>query len=216
MLSLLWKKLNSAPAEFKPCTVNCLKAFTYTCPKYLDKAKRVNHDKIAHYKCLNRVYTVFHPIKMFKICSNFMVDIAITLCIIMKLEIQAWDDLLCIWRGCRLKWFTLPCPLLLQKQALMRCCICVWQIIHFQVYVWRVECVDSIFWGLFDFYSKTCLKQPLKRKDWFSIQIISKCRSKVLENAPREHSAILLTCIKLPFVFKTFVLPFLSGRLRQV
>ena len=29
---------------------------------------------------------------------------------------------------------------------------------------------------------------------------------KVLQNAPREHSAILLTFIKLPFVFKTFVL----------
>ena len=27
-----------------------------------------------------------------------------------------------------------------------------------------------------------------------------------MQNAPREHSAILLTCIKLPSVFKTFVL----------
>ena len=35
--------------------------------------------------------------------------------------------------------------------------------------------------------------------------IIAKCRSKVLQNAPREHSAILLTFIKLPLVFKTFV-----------
>ena len=32
------------------------------------------------------------------------------------------------------------------------------------------------------------------------------CRSKVLQNAPREHSAILLTFIKLPFVIKIFVL----------
>ena len=38
----------------------------------------------------------------------------------------------------------------------------------------------------------------------------------MLQNAPREHSAILLTFIKLPFVFKTFVLSTLSGRLRQV
>ena len=30
--------------------------------------------------------------------------------------------------------------------------------------------------------------------------------SKVLQNAPREHSAMLSTFIKLPFVFKTFVL----------
>ena len=29
---------------------------------------------------------------------------------------------------------------------------------------------------------------------------------KVLQNAPREHSAILSTCIKLPSLFKIFVL----------
>ena len=29
---------------------------------------------------------------------------------------------------------------------------------------------------------------------------------KVLQNSPREHSAILLTFIKLPYVLKTFVL----------
>ena len=59
-----------------------------------------------------------------------------------------------------------------------------------------------------DTYSKTCVKGPLKKKtkNWFSKPIITKCRSKVLQNAPREHSAILLTFIKLPFVFKTFVL----------
>ena len=34
----------------------------------------------------------------------------------------------------------------------------------------------------------------------------TKCRLKVLQNAPREHSAILLTFIKLPFAVKTFVL----------
>ena len=38
---------------------------------------------------------------------------------------------------------------------------------------------------------------------------------KVLQNAPSEHSAILLTFIKIPFVFKTFFL-ILSGRIRQV
>ena len=31
-----------------------------------------------------------------------------------------------------------------------------------------------------------------------------------------EHSALLSTFIKQPFVFKTFVCLFLSGRLRQV
>ena len=35
-------------------------------------------------------------------------------------------------------------------------------------------------------------------------------------NAPRDHSAILMTSIKLPFVFKTFLCLFLSGCLRQV
>ena len=57
-------------------------------------------------------------------------------------------------------------------------------------------------------YSKTCLKRALKKKikNWFSRPIIAKCRSKVLQNAPKEHSAILLTLIQLPFVFKTFAL----------
>ena len=57
-------------------------------------------------------------------------------------------------------------------------------------------------------YSKTCLKRPLKKEDqnWFSRPIIAYCRSKVLQNAPREHSTILWTCIKLPSVFETFVL----------
>ena len=42
--------------------------------------------------------------------------------------------------------------------------------------------------------SKTCLKWPLKKKtkNLFSIPIIAVCRSKVLQNAPREHSAIIL------------------------
>ena len=56
-----------------------------------------------------------------------------------------------------------------------------------------------------------------KTKNWFLRPIIAYCRSKVLQNAPRgalcnkvlqilEHSAILLTFIKLPFVIKIFVL----------
>ena len=51
-------------------------------------------------------------------------------------------------------------------------------------------------------YSKTCLKRPLKKKT----KTDSQCRSKVLQNAPREHSAILSAFIKLPFVFKTLLL----------
>ena len=45
-------------------------------------------------------------------------------------------------------------------------------------------------------------KEDLK----FSRQIIAECRSKILQNAPMEHSAVLLTCIELPNGFKTFVL----------
>ena len=45
-----------------------------------------------------------------------------------------------------------------------------------------------------------------KTKNWLSRLIIAKCRSKVLQNAPKEHSAILSTFIKLPFAVKTFVL----------
>ena len=35
-----------------------------------------------------------------------------------------------------------------------------------------------------------------------------------MQNAPREHSAILLTCIKLPPVFKTFILPIFEWLLK--
>ena len=35
-----------------------------------------------------------------------------------------------------------------------------------------------------------------------------------MQNAPREHSAILSTCIKLPFVFKTFVLSIFEWSLK--
>ena len=57
-------------------------------------------------------------------------------------------------------------------------------------------------------YSKTCLKRPLKIEDqsWCSRPIIAQCRSKYCRMLQGEHSAILLTFIKLPFVMKIFVL----------
>ena len=67
-------------------------------------------------------------------------------------------------------------------------------------------------------YSKTCLKQPLKKKtmigfqDRLSLNADQKyCRMlrvqvKSIAEYSSEHSAILLNCIKLPFVTKTFVL----------
>ena len=67
-------------------------------------------------------------------------------------------------------------------------------------------------------YSKTCLKRPLKTKsiNWFSSPIIAICSSKVLQNAPREHSVIFSTFIKLPFVFRVFVLSIFEWSFTQV
>ena len=57
-------------------------------------------------------------------------------------------------------------------------------------------------------FSKTCVKRPLSKRpkngsqDQLSLNAVEKyCRI-------REHSAILSTFIKLPFVIKTFVLSF--------
>ena len=54
----------------------------------------------------------------------------------------------------------------------------------------------------------------MKTKNLFSKPVIAQCRSKVLQNALREHSAILLTFIKVPFVFKTFVLSIIEWLLK--
>ena len=67
----------------------------------------------------------------------------------------------------------------------------------------------------FMFISKPCLKWPLKKEDQLSLNAGQKyCR--MLQGLQGEHSAILLTFIKLPFVIKIFVLSFLSGCLRHV
>ena len=56
-------------------------------------------------------------------------------------------------------------------------------------------------------YSKNCLKRLLKKtKNCLSRPIILNAGQKKLQNVPKEHSAILSTFIKLPFVAKTFVL----------
>ena len=68
-------------------------------------------------------------------------------------------------------------------------------------------------------YSKTCLKRPLKKKtkisfqDQFSLNAGQKyCR--MLPRMLLEHSAILSTFIKLPFVNKIFVLSIFEGPLK--
>ena len=57
-------------------------------------------------------------------------------------------------------------------------------------------------------YSKTCLKRPLSKrpKIGFQDQFLLNAGQKCCRMIQGEHSAILWTCIKLPFVIKTFVL----------
>ena len=64
-------------------------------------------------------------------------------------------------------------------------------------------------------YSKTCLKRPLKKdtKIGFQDQLSLNAGQKYCRMLQREHSAILLTFIKIPFVIKTFVLSIFERRL---
>ena len=69
-------------------------------------------------------------------------------------------------------------------------------------------------------YSKTCLKRPLKRRPklvfktnyhLMQVKSIAECSlehsgQKYCRMLPREHSAILSTCIKPTYIFKNFVL----------
>ena len=65
-------------------------------------------------------------------------------------------------------------------------------------------------------YSKTCLKQPLKKntKNGFQYQLSLNAGQKYFRMLQGEHSAILSTFIKLPFVFKTLVLSIFVGQLK--
>ena len=67
-------------------------------------------------------------------------------------------------------------------------------------------------------YSKTCVKQQLSKIPNIGFQDLLSLNAgqKYCRMLQREHSAILLTCIKLPFVIMTFVLsvfewPFCTG-----
>ena len=57
-------------------------------------------------------------------------------------------------------------------------------------------------------YSKTCVKQPLSKrpKNGFQEQLLLDAGQKYCRMLQGEHSAILLTFIKLPLVIKIFVL----------
>ena len=67
-------------------------------------------------------------------------------------------------------------------------------------------------------YSKTCEKRPLSKilKIGFQDQVLLNAGQKYCRMLQREHSAMLLTFIKLPIVIKIFVLsisqwPFYTG-----
>ena len=65
-------------------------------------------------------------------------------------------------------------------------------------------------------YRKTCHKRPLKKKTKivFQDQLLLNADQKYCRMLPLEHSAILLTFIKLTNVFKTFVLSIFEWRLK--
>ena len=67
-------------------------------------------------------------------------------------------------------------------------------------------------------YSKTCLKLSLKydAKIGFQYRLSLNAGQKYCRMLQGEHSAILLTFIRLSFSFKTFIVAILSGSLRQV
>ena len=56
------------------------------------------------------------------------------------------------------------------------------------------------------YYSKTCVKRPLSKRPQIGFQ---EQLSLMQVKSITEHSAILSTCIKLPFVIKLFVLSIL-------
>ena len=67
-------------------------------------------------------------------------------------------------------------------------------------------------------YSKTCVKRPLSKRPQigFQDQLSLNAGQNYCRMLQGEHSAILLTFIKLPFVIKIIVCLFLSGRFTQV
>ena len=62
-------------------------------------------------------------------------------------------------------------------------------------------------------YSKTCVKGPLSERPQigFQDQYMLNAGLKYCRMLQEEHSAILLTFIKLPFVIKIFVLSIFEG-----
>ena len=65
---------------------------------------------------------------------------------------------------------------------------------------------------------KTCVKRPLSKRPHigFQDQLLLNAGQKYCKMLQWQHSAILSTLIKLPFVFMIFVLSILSGRFTRV
>ena len=78
-----------------------------------------------------------------------------------------------------------------------------------------MKCCDQL--NLIWVYSKTCDKQPLSKrpKNGFQYPLLFNAGQKYCRVLQGEHSAILSTFIKLPFVIKVIVLSILSGCFTQ-
>ena len=80
----------------------------------------------------------------------------------------------------------------------------------------KIEAASLKFLGFLSFqmayilmvYSKTCVKRPLSKRPniCFQDQVSLNAGQKYCRMLPSEHSAIMLTFIKLPYVIKIFVL----------
>ena len=69
-----------------------------------------------------------------------------------------------------------------------------------------------LFFVFTNMYSKTCLRQPLKKnsKIGFQYQILLNASQKYCRMLQGEHSALLSTFIKLSFSIRTYVLSILK------
>ena len=88
--------------------------------------------------------------------------------------------------------------------SIQNTCLNWWVKRYLQFYLW--------------YYNKTCVKWPLSKwpKIGFQNQLSLYAGQKYCRTLQGEHSAILSTSIKLPFVIKIFVLSIYSGRFTKV
>ena len=87
---------------------------------------------------------------------------------------------------------------------------------HRQTVQTKIKSDQALHCLLTECYSKTCLKQPLKKNTKIGIQdrLSLNAGQKYCRMLQGEHSAILSTFIKLPFVIKICVLSILEWPLQ--